>query len=365
MTPTSTVVFCPDAFKGSATATEVAAWLAEGWRSVRSEDKVIELGQADGGEGTAEVIAAALPGGRWHELDVVGPDHRPVTGRWYRHGTTAVCDLAQMSGLPLMAQLDPMGATTRGLGQVMSDAVAAGCTQILIGLGGSASTDGGAGALSALGWQLCDQTGQPVPDGGSALTSLARVIPGIWPAGVEVVAMTDVTAGLLGAGGAAAVFGPQKGASPEQVAELDHALARWAELLGGDPDQPGAGAAGGTGYGLATALGATIEPGASWVADQTGLTALLPTADLVVSGEGRFDATSWTGKVVGSVLRAVDDPVRTAVVAGQVAESERGRGLTTVSLTDLAGSREAALADTGRWVVEAGRELARTFQPHS
>src|SRR5690606_26445242 len=136
------------------------------------------------------------------------------------------------------------GATTRGLGQVMADAVAAGCTRILIGLGGSASTDGGAGALAALGWPLTDHTGRAIADGGAALADLAQITPGPWPTGIEVIAVTDVTAGLLGASGAAAVFGPQKGASPRQVDQLDHALAHFADLLGGDPDQPGAGAAG-------------------------------------------------------------------------------------------------------------------------
>lgn len=362
MSASSTVVFCPDAFKGSATATEVAAWLAQGWRSVRSGDTLIELAQADGGEGTAEVLAAADPGGVWHELEVTGPDHRPVVGRWYGHGTTAVCDLAQMSGLPLMATLDPMGATTRGLGQVIADAVASGCTKILIGLGGSASTDGGAGALAALGWQLTGQNALPIPDGGAGLAGLTEITPASWPAEIEVIAITDVTAGLLGADGAAAVFGPQKGASEEQIDELDRALTHFAELLGGNPDRPGAGAAGGVGFGLATALGAQIVPGADWIAQRTGLTALLPTADLVVSGEGRFDATSWTGKVVGSILNAVGDPARTAVVAGQVADTERaGTGLTTLALTDLAGSSEAALADPEHWIIEAGRQLARTL----
>ncbi|HIT76116.1 MAG TPA: glycerate kinase [Candidatus Avipropionibacterium avicola] len=363
--PAATVVLCPDSFKGSASATEAADWLAQGWRQVRPDDTVVALGQADGGEGTAEVVAAAQPGGRWHELTVCGPDRRPVTGRWYRHGSTATCDLAQMSGLPLMGELDPTGATTRGLGQVIGAAVAAGCTLIQVGLGGSASTDGGAGALAALGWSLTDADGAPVPDGGQGLTRIASLTPGDWPDEVEVLVVTDVTAPLLGPNGAAAVFGPQKGATADDIALLDAALAHWATVLGGDPEAPGAGAAGGVGYGFATALGARLVPGADWVAERTGLTTLLPGADLVVTGEGRFDATSWTGKVTGSVLTAVGDATRSAVVAGQVSPDAARPGLTMIALSELAGSSEAALADPQRWLVRAGSALAEGFEPPS
>ena len=170
--------------------------------------------------------------------------------------------------------------------------------------------------------------------------------------------LSDVEAPLLGVQGAAAVFGPQKGADDGQVAILDAALARFAELLGGPTDQPGMGAAGGLGYGLVAGLGAEIRPGAPYLAELAGLDAGLRQADLVITGEGRFDRTSLTGKVVGHVLqRAQAHPVKALVVAGQIDLSLDD--LPTIGLTDLAGSTEAAIADPARWLSEAGARAAR------
>jgi glycerate 2-kinase len=269
-------------------------------------------------------------------------------------------ELARASGLPLLARPDPMGAHTVGLGEVLGRALDGGATRILVGLGGSASTDGGSGALTALGARFADSAGRPLPAGGGALTTLAgadltRLRPP--PAG-GVTCLADVTAPLLGPAGAAAVYGPQKGASPAQAARLERGLARLAAVLGGDPGAPGAGAAGGTGYGLAAAWGAVITPGAPELSRLAGLGRALAQADLVITGEGRFDATSLTGKTSGTVLAAAAAAgVPAALVAGQVEGAPPGAA-PVITLGALAGGTAPALASPRRWLREAGRRLA-------
>lgn len=358
------VVVAPDSFKGSLDAATAAEAIGSGWRAARPHDEVRLLPQADGGEGTLDALATALPESRLRDAGAVtGPDGRPVEGRWLElpDGTAAV-ELALSSGLPLMARPDPLGATTRGLGEVIAAALDAGATALVVALGGSASTDGGSGALRALGLELLDASGHPLPDGGGALAQLARIDAEKLrrpPVG-GVLLLSDVTAPLLGASGAAAVFGPQKGATGAQIAELDAALARWAGLLGHDEIAalPGAGAAGGTGYGFAAAWGAAIESGAAVIAEATGLVAAAASADVLITGEGRFDATSTTGKVVGHALSlATREPGRRALIAGSIGAPPPS-GVWSVSLVDLAGSLEAALDDPTRWLYAAGLAAA-------
>jgi len=357
------VVVAPDSLKGSLDAAPAAAAIAAGWRSVRPADELVLLPQADGGEGTLDAIASAIPDARVADAGpVTGPDGRPVEGHWLvLPDGTAVVELAQASGLPLMEHLDPLGATTRGLGEVIARALDDGAPALVIGLGGSASTDGAAGALAALGLGLLDEAGAPLPDGGGALArlgSLDRAGLRAAPAG-GVRMLSDVTAPLLGPDGAAAVFGPQKGASAADVAVLDAGLARFAGLLGGDPGIPGSGAAGGAGYGFAAAWGAVIEPGSTAIAELTGLTTALAAAEVLLTGEGRFDATSLTGKVVGNALAlAAGAGVRAGVIAGRV---DADPGCWSAALVDLAGSPDAALGDPARWLEAAGAAAARSL----
>lgn len=359
--PSLSVVIAPDSFKGSLMAAEVANAIAKGWQSVRTGDQIQVLPLADGGEGTLDAVVAANPDAVEHWLEeVTGPDGRPVRGCWIElPDGTAVVELAQPSGIPLMAELDPMNATTLGLGQVIADALDHGATRIICGLGGSASTDGGVGALSALGLEFLDAEGQPIGPGGGALARLAS-IRGEVRKPAELILLTDVTIGLLGERGAAAIFGPQKGANPAQVAELDRNLAQLAEILGGPTDVPGMGAAGGVGYGLGVALGGRMVQGAPYLSKLSGLDAALPSADLLISGEGRFDHTSLRGKVVGHVMGLAEQSgVRRAVIAGQVATEVDG--VWTQSLIELAGSVDEAMANTERWLVEAGAAAARSL----
>ena len=354
-----TIVIAPDSFKGSLSAAEVAEAIAAGWREVRPQDALILMPQADGGEGTLDAVEAMVTGTTRHEIgDVTGPDGRPTPGVWLElPGGVAVVELAQSSGLPLMATPDAMGATTRGLGEVIRAALDAGAQSLVIGLGGSASTDAASGALMALGLRLADDRGHPIADGGRALAAIAGIDTGALRKPGKVTLLSDVANPLLGPTGAAATFGPQKGASPAQVVELDAALAHFAGQFGGNPSAAGAGAAGGAAWGFATAWGATIVPGANYLAELSGLSAAVNNADLVVTGEGRFDEQSFGGKVVGHLLlTAARVRVPVGVIAGQVAVDTE---LWATSLTELAGSVEAALADTTAWLRVAGATAAR------
>ncbi|MCM3883586.1 glycerate kinase [Frankia sp. R82] len=355
-------MIAPDSFKGSASATQVAASLAQGWHSRRPQDEIVSVPIADGGEGTLDVFAATVPGARRRPVRVTGPDGRPRDGEWLAlPGQVAVVELAGVSGLPLMRTPDPLGAHTLGVGQALAAALRDGARQVLVTLGGSASTDGGTAALTALGARFADVNGVVLPLGGGSLITLgqvdlARLLPPP-PGGVR--CLVDVDAPLLGDAGAAAVFGPQKGATPADVGHLTAGLARLAGLLGGDPAAPGAGAAGGTAYGLAAAWGADLVSGVQTIIEVAGLPDALTGSDWLVTGEGRFDRTSLGGKVVGGVLGlARQQAVPVLVAAGQL-DAPWPEGVAgAVALARLAGGIPAALADPHRWLHAAGAELA-------
>jgi len=355
------VIVAPDSLKGSIGARAAAAALAEGWHAARPGDHLVRLPLADGGEGTLEVLAWADPAARWHVAEVTGPDGRRVASRWLQLGDgTGYVELAQACGLRLMRAPDPLGAQTTGTGELCARAVDAGAPRIMIGLGGSAATDGGTGALATLGARFLDGAGRELRPGGGALRDLASVdLTGLRPPPAGgVTCLTDVRAPLLGPGGAAAVFGPQKGASPEQVAILEAGLARLAQVLGGGPSAEGAGAAGGAGYGFAAAWGADITPGAAELCRIAGLDQELARADLVLTAEGRYDATSAQGKITETLLGAAARAgVPAALVAGTVA-AEPPPGVTVVTLAELAGGTAAAMASPERWLRAAGEVLA-------
>ncbi len=369
------IVVAPDSFKGSIGAAAAAAALAAGWSDERPGDEVACLPLADGGEGTLEVLAAAAAAHRWHRARVTGPAGAAVTSGWLEladptgdaaSGPAGCIELARASGLPLMAALDPLGAQTTGTGELIGSALDAGVRRMVIALGGSASTDGGTGALAALGARFLDASGRELPAGGGALGGLAAAdLTGLRPPPPGgVICLTDVRAPLLGPRGAAAVFGPQKGADAAQVTALEAGLTRLARALGGDPQAPGAGAAGGTGYGFAAAWGAAIVPGAAELCRTVGLDRELARADLVITGEGGYDATSGDGKVTGTVLAAAARAaVPAALVAGVIAADPPPGVAASVALARLAGQAAAAMASPGRWLREAGQVLARDLAP--
>jgi glycerate 2-kinase len=363
------VVVAPDSFKGSASAADVAAAIAEGWRRVRPADDVAIAPLADGGEGTLDAVAAATPGSTRVPVTVTGPQGRPVSAEWllleHPDGTrTGLVELALCSGLELLDELAPESAHTLGFGQAIRAALDHGVDRLLLALGGSSSSDGGAGALAALGARVLDELGAAVPLGNAGLARIATVD---WasvaslPAGGAVL-LSDVDNPLLGDRGAVAVFGAQKGVTADRARATESALAHFAGALaqnpgGARPEDPGAGAAGGTGVGM-LAWGATMSSGARAIAETIGLPASIASADLVITGEGRFDGQSAGGKAPVEVLRlARSSGVPCALVAGLIDAPPVGFD-TAVSLSELAGSSAASLADPVHWAREAGSRLA-------
>jgi glycerate kinase len=358
-----TVLIAPDSFKGSASAAAVAAALGEGWSSVRPADRVVLAPMADGGEGTLDAFEVAVPGSVRHPVTVLGPAGQDVDASWLQlPDGTALVELAETSGLAHMPELAPLDAHTFGFGQAIAAAIDAGATGLLLALGGSSSTDGGVGALAALGARFTDATGRPIRLGNRGLGTLARAdlsgLPPLPAGGVRI--LSDVTNPLLGPSGAAAVFGPQKGANPDQVIGLESGLARLARVLGLRPDATGAGAAGGAGYGL-LAWGAALAPGAAAVGEALGLPASVGAADAVLTGEGRFDSQSAAGKVpayVSALAKAAGVPA--LLVAGSI-EAPTDDFVGAVSLSELAGGSAPAIADATRWARAAGAELAKLY----
>lgn len=311
------VVVAVDSFKGSLGTREAGEAVADGVRAAAPGADVVVVPVADGGEGTSACLADAW-GARLRTTATSDALGRPCTAAWALSpdGTTAVVELASASGLPGVADAParPREATTLGTGALLVEALDAGAQEVLLCLGGSATTDGGAGLLVGLGGRLLDADGADLPPGGGALASLARLdLSGLHPRARSVRwrLACDVTNPLLGPRGAAAVYGPQKGAGPEDVAVLDAALARLADVLEeatgvAVADLPGCGAAGGAPAALVAACGARLEPGAPLVLAEAGLPRLLAAgADLVLTGEGSCDAQSLQGKVVDGVAAAV------------------------------------------------------------
>ena len=357
----TTVVIAPDAFKGTATTHDAAAYLAEGIAEALPDAELVLVPMADGGEGTASCFdgtPVTLPttdaAGRLTEATYMFNDGDVAE---------AYIDVAAASGLPAVADHPvPLTGDTYGTGVLIADAVTRGAQRIILGLGGTATVDGGTGILVALGATPQDKAGHPLRPGGGSLTELAGFDTAqlnIPAAAVEWVLLTDVTNPATGPDGAAAVFGPQKGATPEDITLLDAALAQLCDICEVDPTTPGFGAAGGLPIGitwLSTLMHGNhshihVLPGARMVAESVGLPELMQSADLVVTGEGRFDKQSTRGKVVGTVLdMAVATDVPVVVVAGSFQEKIADQGVSMVELSDN--------PDVKTQLVEAGRRIA-------
>jgi glycerate 2-kinase len=326
---------------------------------VRPGDELVLLPMADGGEGTLDAFAAAVPGAQWMPQTVVGPDDAPVDSEWLLlPDGTGVVELARASGLTLLDPLLPFDAHTYGFGQLIAAALDGGATKLILAIGGSSSTEGGAGALAALGVELMDASGAQIALGNRGLAALESVNWSVARESPEtVLVLCDVRNPLLGPTGAAAVFGPQKGATDDDIPVLDANLAHFAGIVGGNPEFPGAGAAGGTSFGLVE-WGAELRLGAEEIASRSGLDAAIGTADLVITGEGRFDSQSAQGKIPAHIAeRSTELGVRVALVAGLIEAPTTGF-VDAASLTDLAGDSAAARADAEHWLEAAGAALA-------
>lgn len=372
------VLVAADKFKGSLTAVEVAERVTAGLRRVVPDVVVEALPVADGGDGT--VAAAVAAGFERREVRVAGPLGDPVTAAYALRGDTAVVEMAEASGLQRLPEgvLAPLTASTYGSGELLRAALDAGARSIVFGVGGSATTDGGAGMLAALGARFLDADGEPVAPGGGGLAALASAdLSGLDPrlAEVELVLASDVDNPLTGPKGAPAVYGPQKGASPDDVAALDAALAHFAEVLAGTESvgaraaeyaaSPGAGAAGGIGYG-ALLLGARFRAGIEVMLDVLGFAPALERAGLVVTGEGSLDEQTLHGKAPAGVAAAARAAGKEVVaVCGRLALPADALGRAGIRraypLTDVEPDVEKCIAEAGPILETVAEGIARDF----
>lgn len=375
---TRRVLVAADKFKGSLTAVEVAERVTAGLRRVVPDVRVEALPVADGGDGT--VAAAVAAGFERREVRVAGPLGDEVTAAYALREGTAVVEMAEASGLHRLpgGVLAPLTASTRGSGELLRAALDAGARTIVFGVGGSATTDGGAGMLAALGARFLDAEGRPVAPGGGGLARLASAdLSGLDPrlADVELVLASDVDNPLTGPKGAPAVYGPQKGASPDDVTALDAALGHFAKVLEGTEGvgaraagyarSPGAGAAGGIGFG-AMLLGARFRPGIEVMLDVLGFAPALERADLVITGEGSLDEQTLHGKAPAGVAAAARAAGKEVVaVCGRLALPAEALGRAGIRraypLTDVEPDVAKCIADAGPILERVAEAVARDF----
>lgn len=368
------MLIAPQSFKGSADAVAVAAAIARGIRRTIPDARCDELPLADGGEGTVHALVRAT-NGTFQRTRVHDPLLREIDAEWgtLGDGTTAIIEMAAANGLPLLREeeRDPRLTSTRGTGDLIVAAAMSGAQRIIVGIGGSATNDGGAGMARAFGYRFRDVAGVELPEGGAALARLhhleGQTDPRLIRPAIEVAC--DVRNPLLGPEGASAIYGPQKGATPAMVAELDLALARYADVVEGFVgrnvrDVPGAGAAGGLGAGLIAFLDAQLRSGAELVLGAARFAERLRGADLVITGEGRIDAQSVYGKLTQAVVDAAAAAgIPIAIVAGGTgagSEALRERGVGEIEITAPAGMPLAEAMARAEELIEAASErLAR------
>jgi len=363
------IVVAPNSFKGSLSATQAARAIARGVHDVFPDAEVVEIPIADGGDGTVEALVTAR-GGSYRWVNVDGPLGDPVLASFglIDAGRTAVVELASASGFELIsaARRDPRKTSTYGFGQLLEAARLEGASSVIAGIGGSATNDGGAGMAQALGYRLLDRDGLDIPRGGIALLRLERIDgtrlhPG-WRS-IKVMVACDVTNPLTGPNGASHIYGPQKGADPVTVLQLDRALAHLAGAFEREfhinvADIPGAGAAGGTGAGLMAFLDARLTPGAALVIDTSGFDGALKGADLVITGEGRVDGQTAYGKAPGEVAkRAKAARIPVLLMAGSKGpgwEKLSELGISSVATLDEVGDNlQQLMQDAGQMLTRA------------
>jgi glycerate kinase len=376
------IVIAPDSFKESLSALQVADAIEAGFREIFPRAEYRKLPVADGGEGTVQAMIDAT-GGRLVKLDVTGPLGESVPAFYGelpaqdRGGSTAVIEMAAASGLELVApgRRNPLLATSRGTGELILHALDAGVRRFVLGVGGSATNDGGAGMLQALGVRFLDDAGAELGAGGAELARLARIdISQLDPRikGSEFHVACDVNNPLVGPQGASAIFGPQKGATPEMVAQLDACLARYAAVMAADlgrdvADMPGAGGGGGIAAGMVVFLGGRLRPGIEIIAEAVGLEQAVRDADLVITGEGRIDGQSVSGKTPVGVARVAARHGKPVIGIGgglaRDADAVHAHGIAAVfAAVRRPCTVEEALAQASENLTAAARNVAQALR---
>ena len=356
------ILIAPDSFKGSATSAQVAKALADGWKISRPNDEIVIAPFADGGEGTLDCIESVTSDLVRIPISVQGATGIEHQSTWLLVGAdTAVIEMATLCGITTLDSLEPLTAHSFGLGQAIKAALAdERVNEILIAVGGSASTDAGMGALTALGFKALDADGKELALGGGDLHRLARIES---PSGLRkpdrgIKVLVDVQSPMTGPNGAAYIFGPQKGADAAQVEDLDKGLTHFLTVLGVE-DRAGYGAAGGVSGGLAVVLGASIVSGVSTIAELIGLEEKIRVSDCVITGEGSFDDQSYRGKAVGYLLETAKEIERPVMIACGVNKNAESSSI--LSLIELAPSVQSAIDESQHWLIECGKVLASRF----
>lgn len=366
------VLVAPDKFKGSLTAVEAAQWIADGWKAAWPECEISQHPVADGGDGTLEAVAAAA-GGEWHSSPTHNAQGHPHEALWLYQPQTAtawieiarICGLAQLSS----KKLDPLNATTSGVGEVLQAAYNTGARRMFICLGGSATNDAGCGMAAALGVMFIDSTGTPFAPLPSALPRLTVIqTPSTLLPNSEIFALTDVRNPLLGPHGASHVYGPQKGASPDDVLQLEAALSHVVAIVKRDFGSanilaPGAGAAGGLGFGVLTFLDGQLRGGFEAIAELTLLANHVKTADLIITGEGRIDDQTSAGKAPAGVAQlARQYGKRVIAFAGSISPNAQSEFDSMIAIAEHSMPRVEAMRNAGHLLQAAAAQTAATMR---
>jgi glycerate kinase len=361
------IVIAPDSFKGSASSNDIAQWIENGITSAIPDCETVKIAIGDGGEGSLDAVLSA--GFTAHSLEVSGPLGNRVTAKIAIKGDTAFIEMAQASGLSQLpgGKKDALNASSFGTGQLIHAALDKGATKFILAIGGTATTDAGAGALQALGAKLIDESGNEIAPGGAALKQCASIdTSGLDPrlSSVSFTLASDVTNPLLGELGAARVFSPQKGAAPEQVEILEQSLTGFASLVGGNyASMPGAGAAGGFGFMAYAFLKAEAKSGIDVILDLIGFDAHLAGADLVITGEGRFDSQSVRGKAPWGILqRAEQLSIPTYLICGDADTQQGSRFKAVLTLTSIEEDVEKCINNPAPLVTQMGAKIAQLIK---
>ncbi len=361
------ILICPDKFKGSLSAQQAAEALAQGILNKRKKSNIQCIPLADGGEGTLEVIQQ-MHGGQWVSVTVKDPLFRPIEASylWLADQKTAYIEMARASGLGLLLKKDqnPLKTSTYGTGELIRHAAEAGATTIVLTIGGSATNDAGIGMAAALGYRFLDHNGAELQATGENLIHVAE-IKGTNPyPSIQFIVLSDVTNPLHGPQGAAQVYAKQKGANATSIKQLDKGLINMAKWL--SADTPGAGAAGGLGAGALYFLGARLEAGAEWLLNKIHIERAIRKADFIVTGEGKIDQQSWSGKLISNIVSRADKQLKQSILVCGVFENPEAIPLfldprEIYSITDIAESPKDAMENASLYLTQIGEAIALKY----